>query len=105
MTVEFQKVTHPLIVRNGYSLWMPGKVIKGLKNFKEPDIYSEDLVQQYPLGTKLEFADGRVFRYGKHGATSTSPPMARMVMNANLCPGAPGDPDVVALKGTCTQQP
>ena len=99
MTVQFQYLTHPLINRNGYSLWLPGRIIKGLKNFKEPDIYSEDLVQQYPLGTKLEFADGRVFRYGKHGATSTSPPMARMVMNANLCPGAPGDPDVDGFEG------
>jgi len=83
MSVEFVKVSHKVINRNGWSLWLPGKVIKGLNNFSEPDIYTESTTQLYPLGTKLEYADGRVFRYGKWGATSTTAPLARMVVNLN----------------------
>lgn len=83
MSVEFTKVTHKVINKNGWSLWLPGKVIKGLENFSTPDIYTESTTQLYPLGAKLEFADGRVFRYGKWGATSTSAPLARMVANLN----------------------
>jgi len=55
--------------------------------------------QIFPLGTKLEYADGRVFRYAKFGATSTSVPQARLCVNANLCPGATGDPDVDGYEG------
>ena len=99
MTVQFEKVTAPLIARDGFALWLPSKVIKGLVNFAEPDIYTESAVQLYPLGAKLEYADGRVFRYGKWGATSTAPPMARMVVNANLTPGATGEPDVDGFEG------
>ena len=83
MTVQFEKVSHKVINKNGWSLWLPGKVIQGLANFGEPDIYAESTVQLYPLGTKLEYADGRVFRYGKWGATSTTAPLARMVANLN----------------------
>jgi len=99
MTVAFTKVNHKVINKNGWSLWMPGKVIQGLDNFAPPDIYTESTTQLYPLGTKLEYADGRVFRYGKWGATSTSVPIARMVVNANLCPGATGEPDVDGYEG------
>jgi len=56
-------------------------------NFQEPDIYSQSSSQLYPLGTKLEYADGRVFRYSKFGATETAPPIARVVTNANHVPG------------------
>ena len=83
MGAEFVKVSHKVINKNGWSLWLPGKVVKGLESFDEPDIYTESTVQLYPLGAKLEFADGRVFRYGKWGATSTSAPLARMVVNLN----------------------
>lgn len=83
MSVEFVKVSHKVINKNGWSLWLPGKVIKGLENFDEPDIYTESTVQLYPLGTKLEYADGRIFRYGYWGATSTTAPLARMVANLN----------------------
>jgi len=68
---------------NGKSLWLPANVIEGLVNTSEPDIYAQSSVQLYPLGSKLEFADGRLFRYGKFGATSTNVPLARMVVNAN----------------------
>ena len=88
MAVQFEVVNHKVINKNGWSLWLPGKVIKGLANFDEPDIYTQSSVQLYPLGAKLEFADGRVFRYGKFGATSTSVPLARTVINANLVPGS-----------------
>ena len=83
MTVEFNKVSHKVINKNGWSLWLPGKCIASLVNFSAPDIYTESTSQLYPLGTKLEFADGRVFRYGKFGATSTNAPYARMLVNAN----------------------
>ena len=99
MTVEFVKANHKVINKNGWSLWLPGRVIKGLVNFAEPDIYSESSVQLYPLGTKLEYADGRVFRYGKWGATSTNVPLARMVVNANAAPGATGEEDVDGFEG------
>ena len=88
MAVEFVKVTHKVINRNGWSIWLPGRVIKGLDNVAEPDIYTESTVQLYPLGAKLEFADGKVFRYGKFGETNTTVPLARMVCNGNLVPGS-----------------
>jgi len=88
--VDFIKTSHKVINKNGWSLWLPGRVIAGLDNFDEPDIYTQSSVQLYPLGAKLEFADGRVFRYGKFGATSTAAPIARMVVNANACPSATG---------------
>ncbi len=88
MAVEFVKVTHKVINKNGWSIWLPGRVIKGLDNIAEPDIYAESTTQLYPLGCKLEFADGRVFRYGKFGETNTTVPLARMVCNGNLVPGS-----------------
>lgn len=99
MTVKFVKVKGPIHLENGASLWLPPNVIEGLVNHEIPDVYTQESSQQYPLGTRLEFADGRLFRYGKWGATSTSVPIARMVVNANLCPGATGDPDVDGYEG------
>lgn len=90
MTVQFAQVTHKIINKNGWSLWLPGKVIEGLVNLKEPDIYSQTSNQLYPLGTKLEFSDGRLFRFGHWGATSTNAPLARMVANMNACGAATG---------------
>jgi hypothetical protein len=86
--VEFVKPTHKIIQRNGWSIWLPERVIKGLDNVAEPDIYAESSTQLYPLGTKLEYSDGRVFRYGKFGETNTTVPLARMVCNGNLVPGS-----------------
>ena len=88
MAVEFVKPTHKIIQRNGWSVWLPEKVIKGLDNVAEPDVYAQSSVQLYPLGTKLEYSDGRVFRYGKFGETNTTVPQARMVVNGNLVPGS-----------------
>jgi hypothetical protein len=88
MTVKFVTVDHKIINKNGWSLWLPSPCIQGLENFDEPDIYAQSSVQLYPMGTKLEFADGRVFRYGKIGATSTGVPIARTVCNANFVPGS-----------------
>ena len=34
------------------------------------DIYTASATQNFMLGTKLEFADGRVFRYAKAGAVA-----------------------------------
>jgi hypothetical protein len=83
MSAEFVRVKHKVINKDGWSLWLPGMVVKGLDNLNEPDIYTESTTQLYPLGAKLEFADGRVFRYGKFGASSTEVPYARMLFNAN----------------------
>ncbi len=92
MTVQFTRTTHKLVNRDGWSLWMPQRSIASLVNHAEPDIYAESSVQLYPLGTKLEFADGRLFRYCKHGATVTIgaglAPIARLVANGNLVPGS-----------------
>lgn len=99
MTISMIKPSHKLICKNGKVLWLPANIVGGRGVLTDPDVYAQSSTQLFPLGTKLEFADGRVFRYGKIGATSTSPPMARMVVNANLCPGATGDPDVDGYEG------
>ncbi len=88
MAVQFVKPTHKVIQRNGWSIWLPEKVINGLDSIAAPDIYAQSSTQLYPLGTKLEYSDGRVFRYGKWGATNTSAPIARFVCNGNLVPGS-----------------
>ena len=99
MTVQFEKVTGPVIVKNGASLWLPSNVIKGLVNLGEPDIYTESTAQLYPLGTKLEFSDGRLFRYGKFGLTNLNVPKGRMVVNANYNPDTTGQEDVDGFYG------
>ncbi len=89
MTVKITKYNSAILNRNGYTLWLPTNVtLQASSLLTEPDIYAQDAGQQYPLGTKLEYADGRVFRYGKWGATSTNVPIARMVVNANAQPSA-----------------
>src|SRR3990167_11248417 len=65
----------------------------------DPDIYAQSVTQLYRLNTRLEYADGRVFRYGKFGATSTGAPIARLVGNANAAPGATGEEDVDGYEG------
>src|SRR3990167_9459361 len=65
----------------------------------DPDIYAQSVTQLYPLNTRLEYADGRVFRYGKAGATSTGAPLARLVGNANAAPGATGEEAVDGFEG------
>lgn len=99
MTVTFTKATHKLISKNGAMLWLPPNIVGNRGQLGDPDIYTQSATQLYPLGARLEYADGRLFRYGKIGATSTSPPIARMVVNANICPGATGDPDVDGYEG------
>ena len=97
MTVAINRPKHKLISDSGAVLWLPRSPIT--PSLKIPDVYAQDSSQLYPMGAKLEYADGRVFRYGKIGATSTSVPIARMVVNANICPGATGDPDVDGYEG------
>lgn len=88
MTVKFVLTKGPVTLEDGASLWLPRRVIEGLVNYSIPDVYTQDSTQKYPLGSKLEFADGRVFRYGKFGATNTSGPIARMLANGNLVGGS-----------------
>lgn len=83
-----QNPLHKIISKNGATLWMPRSCVAA--SLADPDIYAQSSSQLYPLGSKLEFADGRVFRYARFGETSTVPPTARMVCNASLCPGATG---------------
>jgi len=97
MTVAINRPRHTLISDSGAVLWLPRSPI--VPSLEIPDVYTQDSAQKYPLGAKLEYADGRVFRYGKIGATSTGPPISRMVVNANLCPGATGEPDVDGYEG------
>jgi len=80
---------HEISNNGGYSLWLPSSCFDG-GSLAAPDIYAQSSGQKYPLATKLEFADGRVFRYGKFGESATTPLIARVVSNANLCPGATG---------------
>ena len=85
-----QKVHNPLhkiISNRGATLWIPRSCVA--PSLEEPDIYAQSASQLYPLGSKLEFADGRVFRYGKFGATAnTLCPQGRFVANGNLVPGS-----------------
>lgn len=97
MTVKIFEPRHKIINNKGWALWIPrGPVAITLA---EPDIYTQSVIQLYNLGSKLEFADGRVFRYGEWGATSTAPPIARMVVNANAAPGCTGEEDVDGYEG------
>jgi hypothetical protein len=90
MAIKIHQAVHKIINRNGASLWLPSNIVGGRFNLGEPDIYSQSVNQLYPFATKLEYADGRVFRYGKFGATSTNVPLARMVANMNACGAATG---------------
>lgn len=99
MTVKFVKPSQILTTKNGALLWLPPNVIQGLIYDGEPDPYAISAVQQYPLNTLLELGDGSRFRYGKIGATSTSPPIARMVVNANAAPGCTGEEDTDGYEG------
>jgi len=90
MTVKFTNVSQKLISRGGFCLWLPSPCIEGLENYDAPDVYTQDSVQKYPLGSRLEYADGRLFRYGQFGETQTASPIARLLFNANLAPGATG---------------
>jgi hypothetical protein len=88
MAIKIHKATHKIINKNGVSLWLPSNIVGGRFNLNDPDIYTQSSTQLYPLGTKLEYADGRVFRYGKFGATTTAAPMARILSNYNLVGGS-----------------
>lgn len=82
-------IRHKLLNYKGMTLAIPAH-LEGVKvsSYTDIDIYAESSGQLFPLGTKLEFADGRVFRYGRFGAANTSAPIARMLVNGNLVPGS-----------------
>lgn len=82
-------VRHNIVSNNGMSLWIPAH-LEGVHvgSFSDVDIYTQNSGQLFPLSTRLEYADGRMFRYGKCGATSTTVPLARLVVNNNLVPGS-----------------
>ncbi len=84
--VTIYQASHDLINNKGAMLWCPRSAIP--QSLQDADIYAQSATQIYPLATKLEFADGRVFRYGKFGETNTTVPLARMVCNGNLVPGS-----------------
>ena len=87
MTVQIHSPRHKLIADKGMVLWLPRSPIPD--NLANPDIYAESVQQLYPMGAKLEFADGRVFRYGKFGATANSLTLlGRFLANGNLVPGS-----------------
>lgn len=92
-TRAISRVGQKLISKNGMMLWVPVHMEDAPNTslrISDVDIYAESTTKLFPLGTRLELADGRLFRYGKWGATSTSVPLARMVVNANACPSATG---------------
>ncbi|KKM81194.1 hypothetical protein LCGC14_1332220 [marine sediment metagenome] len=95
MTVEIFNPRHKLIVEDGMALWMPRSPIAS--NLFRPNVYEQSVGQEYPLGSCLDYADGRRFRYGKWGETNTSGPIARMVVNGNLVPGSD---DVAGYEGS-----
>lgn len=87
MTQVVHRYNHSITLRNGASLWMPPSCVSPFDLQGIPDVYAQSSIQLYPLGSKLEFADGRLFRYCKFGATETAAPIARLVVNANHVPG------------------
>lgn len=84
--VQIYRPRQQILSNSGAMLWCPASAQEPY--FEEPDIYAESTSQLYPLGTRLEFADGRLFRYGKWGETSGTPLIARFVCNGNLVPGS-----------------
>lgn len=88
MSLAVKKPLHKLISKGGAMLWLPASCFTGNFSMDIPDVYTQDSAQRFPLNSRLEYCDGRLFRYGKIGATSTSPPMARMVVNYNFVPGS-----------------
>lgn len=90
MTLKLRKPMHKLINNGGAVLWIPQSMANINKLPVNADPYAQCSTQEVPLGSKLEWATGEVFRYCKHGETSTTPPTARMVANKNICPGASG---------------
>lgn len=88
MTEKVKRYNGSITLRNGASLWMPPSCIDYVDLQGLPDVYAQSQNQLYPLASKLEYADGRLFRYGKFGETNTTVPLARMVANGNLVPGS-----------------
>ncbi len=84
--VTIYQASHNLINNKGAMLWCPRSAIP--QELQDADIYAQSSTQIYPLSSRLEFADGKLFRYGKWGETNTSGPIARMVVNGNLVPGS-----------------
>ena len=81
MSVKIYKPLHKLINKNGASIWLPANIIgASWAKLAIPDIHVTDSAQRYPLGTKLEFADGRVFRYCKASSSGIGY-TARLVAN------------------------
>lgn len=87
MAAIVHRPVHTLVNQGGAVLWMPASCFAPHR-LLDPDIYAQSSSQLYPLGSKLEFADGRVFRYGKFGETNTTCPQGRFVCNGNLVPGS-----------------
>jgi hypothetical protein len=91
MSQKVHKPVHTLVNQGGATLWIPRSCFAPPR-LLDPDIYAQSALQLYPLGSKLEFADGRVFRYGKFGATVTYTAgyavTGRLLCNGNLVPGS-----------------
>ena len=47
-------------------------LISGATGGSPQGIYEESSTQEYPIGTKREFEDGRVFRYASFGAATAA---------------------------------
>lgn len=66
------KVNSDLRSVDGHTIYLPQEIggNVGAGNLALPNIYEEDSVQKYPIGTKLEMGE-RTFRYYKAGAAIT----------------------------------
>ncbi len=66
------KINSDLRSVDGQTIFLPQEVggDTGAGNLALPNIYEEDSVQKYPIGTRLEMGE-RVFRYYKAGAAIT----------------------------------
>ena len=96
MSTNVVKVTYPIVGARG-TIVLPTWCLAGLANLDVPeDIYAGDSIQKYPLGAKL-IRDGKVYRYGKAGSTSSS--VGFLHGNANYDPGVTGHENVNGFEG------
>lgn len=96
------RVTQKLISKNGMVLWIPQHMTdtpRAALNWTDVDIHTETTNKLFPLGSRLEFGQGWLLRYGYFGATSTSAPLARMMHNHNYIGGHSEEADVDMFEG------
>jgi hypothetical protein len=74
-------------------------LLDGTTNQPIQSIYEQSATQKYALGTRLEYPDGRVFRYAKNGAVALS----KALMTSSAAISAYGLEEAQATYGTAAE--